>query len=231
MGIFHKNKRHFVFRSHRRVFVALFLVGIFGVSAILSFILSANAQLVPIASVEILSEHSSYPDGHPGAWRVTKSAEWTDVGKARITFEVNSIPKTNNNKKLDVIMVIDISGSMSGEKLNQVKVDAADLTDTLLLDPSNKISLITFGSTATIVSGLTNDKNSLLNTINNLNTEGCTNYYDGLLKAEDVLEGYEQNDGRDLVLLFLTDGFPNEQTPNEKSSISSIKRKIPVHNH
>ena len=90
MGIFCKNKRQFGFRSHRNLFVAIFLL-VFTATTIVSIILNAQAEQEPVHSVEITSSHANYAEEEPGAWKVTKSAEWTDTGKARITFEINSI--------------------------------------------------------------------------------------------------------------------------------------------
>ena len=227
MAIFRKNKRQFGHRSHRNLFVALFLLLVFGVSGIVTFLLNANAQLVPVASVEIFSEHSDYDNNEPGAWKVTKSAEWTALGKARITFEVESNAKYDDSKKLDVVMVIDDSGSMDGEKMSQVKSDATNLVDVLLSDSANKIALISFDTTATIRSDFTNNKEELLNQINQIPVEGCTNYYDGLLKAEEILADYVAQEGRNLILLFLTDGYPNEQTPNEIAQYKTLKTAHP----
>jgi len=224
---FHKNKRQIRSCSKRTTFCALFLFIILSTSVLVTFFLNANAQLVPIRSVEITSEHTNYENSNPGAWKVTKSAEWTDVGKAKITFEVNSISKYQEGKKYDVIMVIDNSGSMSGDKMNQVKIDASDLVDSLLDDPNNQVALVTFESTAHILSGFTNDKSEILNYINDITTADCTNYYDGLLKAADVLEGYTRQDNRDLILLFLTDGYPNERTPNEVAEYHALKTAYP----
>ena len=227
MAIFRKNKRQFGHRSHRNLFVALFLLLVFGVSGIVTFVLNANAQLVPVASVEITSEHTNYENNESGAWKVTKSAEWTALGKARITFDVESIAKYDNSKKFDVVMVIDNSGSMSGEKMAQVKTDASELTEALLVDTDNKIALITFNTGAETLSGFSNNKQQLIDQINSIETPGCTNYYAGLLEAEKVLEGYEKNDERELILLFLTDGYPNEQTPNEVAQYHLLKKNYP----
>ena len=227
MVFFRKNKRQFGISSHRRLFAALFLFLVFGVSAIVSLLLNANAQLVPVASVEISSEHTNFENGEAGAWKVTKSAEWTALGKARVTFEVESIMKYDDSKKLDVVMVIDNSGSMGGDKIAQVKTDATDLANTLLSDSDNRIALITFNTSAEILTEFSNNKQELISLINSIDTPGCTNYYQGLLKAEEVLEDYERNDGRELVLLFLTDGYPNEETPNEIAQYQLLKKKYP----
>jgi len=226
MGIFRKNKRQFGIRSHRNLFVAIFLGLVFGISGVISLIMNAMAADVPVPSVEILSQNSSYPDGHPGAWRVTKSAEWTDFGKARVTFKVESVAKYGSNK-LDVVMVVDNSGSMSGAKMSQVKADAIDLTDTLLSDPNNRMALVAFNSTAEILSGFTNNKTLMINMINGISVDGSTNYNQGLIKTLEVLDGYSEQNNRDLVILFLTDGFPNEETMNEVAQYRTIKTLYP----
>ena len=222
-----KNKRRFAFCTKRTVFVALFLVGVLISSAVTTFILNANAQLMPVRSVEIFSEHSSFENNAPGAWKITKTAKWTDVGKARVTFEVESRAKINDTKKLDVLMVIDNSGSMSGEKLDQVKHDATDLANALLSTGDNKMALVTFNTDADILSDFTNDKTEFINLVNGIDDAGCTNYYRGFLKAEEILNGYVHEDDRELILLFLTDGFPNEETPNEVAEYRTIKTKYP----
>ena len=224
---FHKNKRKFAFCSKRTAFCALFLFAIFSANIVTSLILNVNAQLVPVKSVNITSQYSNYENNEPGSWKITKSAEWIKTNEARITFEINSVPKYDNDKKLDVIMVIDNSGSMEGDKIAQVKADAADLADTLLSDSENQIALITFGTEATLLSELSNDKTAILNHINLITTGECTNYYRGLLEAEKILEGYIQQENRELILLFLTDGYPNEETPNEVAEYHILKEAHP----
>ena len=127
----------------------------------------------------------------------------------------------------DIVMVLDNSGSMSGNKIAQVKHDATELIESVLSDSNNRIGLVSFNSTATKLSNLTNDKDSLLSLVNQLEATNNTNYYSGFLKAEEVLEGYTKQDDRELILLFLTDGYPNEQTPNEIPEYQALKAKYP----
>ena len=227
MLFFRKNKRQFGIRSHRNLFVAIFLFLVFGISGIVSLVMNANAQLVPVASVEFYSEHADYNNHTPGAWKVTKSARWTDAGKAQITIEVDSIERQITGKKYDVVMVMDKSGSMYGEKIDQVKHDAKELINDLLDDAENRVALVSFNQEGALMSQFTNDKASLTDMIDNLNSYGDTSYYEGFLRAEDVLTGYEYNDSRRLILLFLTDGYPNSDTPNEVGEYRVIKENYP----
>ena len=65
-----------------------------------------------------------------------------------------------NTQYSDVILVLDISGSMSGDKLTRVKEDASKLIETLLSNDKNKAALITFEATSKIVDNLTNNKDN-----------------------------------------------------------------------
>ncbi len=189
--------------------------------------LVSAAPTVPVPSISLTSQHSSYASDTPGAWNIEKSAKWTSANTARITFEVDTVAKIADNVNYDIIFVADISGSMSGSKLDQVKADASELTESLLSDAGNRIALVSFESAAQIVSGFTSDRNLMLQKINNLSDAGSTNYYDGLVKAEEVLEGYTQQPNRELILLFLTDGYPNADTPNEVGQYELLKAKYP----
>jgi len=227
MGIFRKNKRKSAFCSKRTVFCALFLFAIFGASLITSLILNTNAEGVPVRTVEFFSEHTNYENSDPGAWKVIKSAEWADTGKARITFEVNSIRKHDENRKYDILLVVDSSGSMAGDKITRIKADTTNFINSLLSDTDNRIALISFQDTATVLSEFTNEKNIILNLINNISAAGTANYYDGFIKSKEILENYIHQDNRELMLLFLTGSYPNINTPNEVAEYQTIKSNYP----
>ena len=54
---------------------------------------------------------------------------------------------------------------------------------------------------------------------------GETNYYQALVKVDDVLSTYTKKSNRDCVVLFLTDGLPTVDTPNEIGHYKYIKSK------
>ena len=175
-----------------------------------------------VSNVEI--EDSNYDD--PGTWHIDKSAKWTGSGTAKVTFDLSSVMKTGENKK-DVILVLDISGSMSGDKMEKMRSDAKELIRYLLSDSSNRIALITFEDTATIVSEFSNDMNDLLEKMDALTVTGSTNYNAGLLSVDQVMNSYQKENNRDVVTLFLTDGYPNIDTPNQMGTYAVLKDKYP----
>ena len=184
-----------------------------------------NTQVVE--SISLTSD--GFKNNEPGSFDIEKSAKWIGENKAQITFDIDTILKTSENKK-DIILVIDVSGSMEGEKLDKVKSDTKELTEVVLSDSDNKIALITFDTSSAIISEFTSDKDKMLTAIDSLTTAGVTNYYSALINAEKVLENYIKEKNRDLTLLFLTDGYPNEETPNELAQYELLKVKYPYIN-
>lgn len=84
-----------------------------------------------------------------------------------------------------------------------------------ILPKGNKIALITFSEEVSVVTNFTDDTTLLQNSINNLVTSGETNYYQALVKIDDVLKNYNKETNRDCVVLFLTEGLPTIEIPNE----------------
>ena len=65
------------------------------------FLDSLGIYTQEIKNVEIQSDDYN----NPGSWHIDKSAKWVGINKAQVTFDVNSVMKTNENYK-DIILVI-----------------------------------------------------------------------------------------------------------------------------
>ncbi|MCI8461228.1 MAG: VWA domain-containing protein [Bacilli bacterium] len=155
-----------------------------------------------------------------------KSAKWISKGVAEITFDVSSVINTDS-KYTDVLLVLDVSGSMGGNKLDKVKSDSVELINSLLSDNKNRVGLIIFDDDSQIISHFTSDKDELVNQIASLSETGCTNYYQALVNVDNILKGYKKEENRECIVLFLTDGYPNVDTPNEVVQYDYLKRQYP----
>lgn len=185
------------------------------------------ASSVVVKKVSIESSKSSYSSQEEGAWHIDKSASWTSKGKARITFDVNTIIMSKDNYNLDLILVLDNSGSMYSTKLDLVKDNVNSLISGILTNSNNRVSLISFDSESKILSGFTNDVDSLKTGVDELGGSGSTNYYAALNNVDEVLKNYTPSSNRRAVVVFFTDGYPNVDTPNEVSKYSYLKSTYP----
>ncbi|KAF2330715.1 VWA domain-containing protein, partial [Flavobacterium daemonense] len=134
-------------------------------------------------------------------------------------------------RPLEVVLVIDVSGSMGDgnnpKPLSRAQDAATDFINKMFLPANNptgknKVAIVTYSTTATIKKTLTDSsgKSDLLTIINGLSANGSTNIQDGLVKANTVLNDatYDCATARSIVLL--TDGVANV-TGTSGSSCSS----------
>ena len=186
----------------------------------------AFAAVEPVRSIVIQSENTDFASGEEGSWQVTKSGYWTNYGEAEVTLDVDTNLMTNN-EYTDIIFVLDISGSMADDKLDRVKNDSKELISSLLSNQNNRAALITFDTSSQIVSELTNDEELLLDEIDNLQDTGQTNYYQALVNVDTLLQDYQKGSGREMIVLFLTDGYPNVDTPNQITQYQYLRSAYP----
>ena len=204
--------------NKKYVISSIVLIGL-----LIVFISYSFAALTPTPSITVPSTTLSYAGSEEGAWQYTKSAYWLSKNKARINIKVDTLKKKRADYT-DFILVLDTSGSMLGTKLTQVQNDVNELINDTI-PKGNKIALITFNDSATVVNDFTNDTTLLQESINNLTVSGETNYYQALIKVDDILSTYNKESNRDCVVLFLTDGLPTIGTPNEVSQYKYLKSK------
>ena len=111
-------------------------------------------------------------------------------------------------KSREVVLVLDVSGSMDGDPITQTKLSAQKFVNTVLdAAPATRISIVTYSSSAQTIISSSNKKGELVSTINGLRADGGTNIYDGLSKANDILD--ESKSPKKLIVL-MSDGYPNE---------------------
>ena len=138
-------------------------------------------------------------------------------------FVVNVfVPESKNLKirsKVDLICVIDISGSMAGAKIDLVKKSLKILVN--LMEKTDRICIILFNNSAQNffnLNYLTKEiKNKLNNIIDNIKAEGGTNIMSGLEMAVNVLinDKDKEKPNRASSIILLSDGCDNNFNDNE----------------
>jgi Mg-chelatase subunit ChlD len=140
---------------------------------------------------------------------------------------------------LDLVCVIDISGSMQNEAsvsdekgvkeehglslLDITKHAVATVINTL--GPQDRLSLVSYSDAARVELPLTamnkDGQGRASKVLAGLHTEGSTNLWDGLLKGMEVLRG-QAREGRFPSVFLLTDGQPNVAPP--RGHLEMLKR-------
>ena len=111
-----------------------------------------------------------------------------------------------NPLPIDVVFVLDISGSMSGEPLAALKEAATLAIDTLPQD--TPIGIVAFSDEATnLTQGFSTDKVKLKRIIKSLTTKNLTGYIAALECATNLVATYSTLDRH--LEIFISDGQPN----------------------
>jgi Mg-chelatase subunit ChlD len=135
----------------------------------------------------------------------------------------------------DVVLVIDVSGSMRGSRGSDLAKDAAiSVVQTLSL--VDRFAIITFSDEARQIGGeqglirATNEsKTMMIEHIKNLTFIGETNFYDAFATAFDTIEQTIQDElssNCNVAILFMTDGEISEGYPGEDDTISLVNDRI-----
>ncbi len=106
----------------------------------------------------------------------------------------------------DVVLVLDVSGSMDGEPLDETVEAAHGFVDTVL-DNQAMIGLVTYSDYASLEVDFTRRQAILDNAIDDIYSQDMTNTEDGLRMAADMLR---ESDAEKKIIVLMTDGLPNE---------------------
>ena len=146
--------------------------------------------------------------------RIDKSKKHEDQTKnyTPLVVTLSSDDKDNRVRPVDMICIIDYSGSMLGERISLVKESLLLLVD--LMNENDKLALVRFDEKADLILGLTemNDNNKIeaRKTIRNLEYDGCfTNIYEGLKMGLELLKEDYSDGKRVASMILLSDGGDN----------------------
>jgi Ca-activated chloride channel family protein len=126
-------------------------------------------------------------------------------------------------KQADIWLVIDVSGSMFGDKIDQAK--AAALAFVERTESQNRVGLIVFSSRAQVVVPLDrveSNRPALREAINRLQADGDTALYDALVESVDLLRENSPED-RILAIVLLSDGADTASSRSRQDVIRILE--------
>lgn len=173
-----------------------------------------------VKSISITSTKLDYSNKEAGSFKVTKSSEWISSEKVKITMDLDTVSFPNEGEK-NLILILDTSNVMDG-KINSIKDSMNVLIDTFLVNSNYKMALIDMNEESTILSNLTNNKEKITSKIDGISLRGeSRNYYQALKSVETILNKREE----ETTVIFLTGGYSNKETPNEKVEYGYLKEQ------
>ena len=122
----------------------------------------------------------------------------------RAALNAGDVPVTaveqgvNSSQPIDVVLVLDVSGSMEGAAIDQAKTAAHSFLDQL--GAQDRVAIVTFGTTVTTGLPFTADRAAARAAIDSLSAEGITALYEATAVGVRVASG-SQNTRRAIVLL------------------------------
>lgn len=132
---------------------------------------------------------------------------------------VGAVGTETNPAPVDIVFVLDISGSMDGANIISAKSAVKTLTDKLKTDKTvdSKWKLVTFSRTASVITQNWITATGINNTIQGFGDAECdggTNYEAGLTTASEVLATARPDSVK--IVIFLTDGEPTYHGTNTR---------------
>lgn len=135
-----------------------------------------------------------------------------DQGKEITDFE---LVQSEENEQTNVCLVVDHSGSMSGDGLFQAKRAVSSFVQTA--GNSMNLGLAVFDHAAQILCPITDSKGTVQHAMDTVTADGGTNISEGLLAGMSALQGKDGN----RIIVLLSDGADSSESAAQMRSVIS----------
>lgn len=125
---------------------------------------------------------------------------------------------------VDFVLLIDTSGSMRGDPINQAKRASIDLVSNIIDLNVHRVGIIGFDEKAKKISPLSNEKGALIMSIDRLDTFGGTHMDLAISMGTDILDGSP----RKKVLMIVTDGKPHSAGKTTEAANAAKRAEIDI---
>lgn len=147
---------------------------------------------------------------------------WIEIVKE----ETDENSKRATSSEREIVLVLDVSGSMSGKPLEETKKASNKFVDTILKEDAC-IGVVTYDNSANMDSDFSMNETSLKRTVSNIDGGGGTNIESGLQMATDMLES---SNAKKKIIVLMSDGEPNDgKTGDELISYADEIKKNDIY--
>lgn len=140
-----------------------------------------------------------------------------DIGQK----EFRSFDKKPSNQ-LDIVLCVDVSASMKEQsKLRYAKLALAGLAKAAL-DKKDRVGIVAFSNVGNVVTPLTDDYRTIMDSVIRLRADQYTNIGNGLLHARNML--LRDKSGNKNYIILISDGQPNAALSTSVEDEDSLER-------
>lgn len=170
---------------------------------------------------------------HSSVVSITSTPEYPQVSiegkpnfyvRVSLKYEDNEI-LSNKKSPIDIVCVLDVSGSMTGTKIKSLIHAMCFVVDSL--GPKDRLSIVSFESQSKMIHSLlkmtSTNKSTSKQRIQSLVAGGGTDIYAGIQQGYNILEARSTKNPTSCVFL-LTDGQDRERTKEKLELASRMKR-------
>jgi Ca-activated chloride channel family protein len=144
----------------------------------------------------------------------------------KISLKGYELKNISDRAPVNISLVLDKSGSMEGNKIQQLKEASKAAVD--ILNAKDSLSLVTYDDKAQVIfpSGNLKNKNQYISAINEIKADGSTALYDGVVNGADEVKKSLQKDKVNRIIL-ISDGMANvgPSSPEELAKLGSSLRE------
>lgn len=115
-------------------------------------------------------------------------------------------PVRTTSDERDIVLVLDVSGSMSGTPMEETKKASVNFVDTILEEDAS-IGIVTYDDDAEQLSDFSVDRSHLTEIASDISSGGGTNIEAGLAEAKSMLDS---SSAKKKIIVLMSDGEPNE---------------------
>ena len=140
----------------------------------------------------------------------------------RVGIQGRPVRHSEDRRPVTVVFVIDVSGSMDGERIRLVQDVVLSFLD--VLSPTDRVALVTYGSDVrSVLDPVTvREARSIRRAVKSLETGGST-YAEAGLRHGFTVAGQEAAQGRDSHVFLLSDGVANVGATGSEGVLRSVR--------
>lgn len=138
-------------------------------------------------------------------------------GVRELPIEV--IELTNDSIGIDVVLIIDRSGSMEGQSMADEQNAATTFVN--LMQEKDRSAIVSFSSSSRTDCPFTNNKESLKTAISSLRTEGTTAIFDALVHTADLIRANLDN-LKNRAIILMTDGDDDGEGHTYQDALNAL---------